>query len=143
MNTLQLSTPDDLSNGWDLVVDSSRNLAVARGGVALAQDVASAVRTFRGEQWYDATLGVPYFQNVLGQRVSLQFVKQAIVAAGMRVPNVASITCFLTGPGLGRAVGGQLQITSADGQVVVAETGSLEGELPWYISAVSRAAAGR
>jgi hypothetical protein len=142
MKTLALSTPDQTGGGWDLVVDSSGNLAVNSGGVALAQDVASAVRTFRGEQWYDWTLGVPYFQQILGRRVSLQFVKQALVAAGMTVPDVASITCFLTGPGAGREVGGQLQIRSTSGQVAVAETGNLLGTLPWWVSAVSEEAAG-
>lgn len=137
MKTLALSTPAQDGTGWDLVVDSSGNLVVNSGGLALAQDVACAVRTFKGECWYDATLGVPYFQRILGHRVSLQFMKQAFVAAGMVVPNVASIKCFLTGPGPGRNVGGQLQITSADGQVSVVETGSLLGTLPWWVSAVS------
>jgi hypothetical protein len=110
---------------------------VLDGGAALAQDVATAVRTLRGECWYDSTLGVPYFQAILGQRVSLSFLKQAFIAAGMIVPDVASIRCFLTGPGPGREIGGQLQITSVSGQISVAETGNLFGTLPWWVNAVS------
>jgi hypothetical protein len=104
--------------------------------------VASAVRTFQGECWYDTTLGVPYFQNILGYRISLQYMKQAFVRAGMIVPDVASITCFLTGPGLNRSVGGQLQIKSRSGLISVAETGNLLGVAPWWVSAVSEIAAG-
>jgi hypothetical protein len=140
VNTLALSTPAQDGSGWDLVVNSSGNLAVNTGGIALAQDVASAVRTFRGECWYDTTLGVPYFGRIFGRRPSLQFMKQAFVAAGLIVPNVASIKVFLTGPGKNRALGGQLQITSADGQVTVAETGNLLGSAPWWVSSVSAAA---
>jgi hypothetical protein len=136
MNTLALSTPDQDGTGWDLVVENG-TLKVNSGGIALAQDVASAVRTFRGECWYDSTLGVPYFQNILGLRVSLQFLKQALVTAGLVVPDVASIKCFLTGPGSGREIGGQLQITSSSGQVSVVETGNLLGVAPWWVSAVS------
>lgn len=139
MNTLALSTPNQDGTGWDLVIDGSGNLAIATGGAAIAQDVASAVRTFQGECWYDTSLGVPYFQGILGHRVSLQFVKQALVTAGMIVPNVASIACYLTGPGQDRAVGGQLQITTADGQVVVAEAGSVLGVAPWWVNAAASA----
>lgn len=136
MNTLQLSSPETDGVGWDLTIDALGNLAVASGGVALAQDVASAVRTFQGEQWYDRTLGVPYFQRIFGGKIpSLQFLKQAFINAGMIVPNVASIAVFLTGPGPNRQLGGQLQITSVDGQVSVAQTGNLLGAAPFWVNA--------
>lgn len=137
-----LSTPDQSGSGWDLVIDTSGNLAVAKGGEALAQDVASAVRTFLGEAWYDGTLGVPYYENILGRRVSLQYLKQVFANAGLIVPNVASIKIFLTGPSLGRVIGGQLQITSVDGQIVVAQTGNLLGVAPWWVQAASEEAVG-
>ena len=142
MNTLALSTPAQDGSGWDLVIDASGNLAINTGGIAIAQDVASAVRTFRGECWYDTTLGIPYYQQILGYRVSLQFVKQALAQAGMITPNVASIAVYLTGPHPGRYIGGQLQITTANGQMLVAETGNLFGVAPWWVSAVSETASG-
>lgn len=141
MNTLSLSNPTlygaevDSTTGWDIYLDSSGNLSIKTGGQALAQDVASAVRTFKSECWYDRTLGVPYFQNILGYRVSLQFVKQALVTAASIVPGVASIACFLTGP-VNRAVGGQLQITSQTGEgVPPVSTGDVVGQLPWWSNA--------
>lgn len=130
MNTLALG--DD----WDLVIRDG-TLAVNTGGAALAQDVASAVMTFRGSCWYDSRRGVPYFQNILGYRVSLQYVKQAIVAEGMTVPGVAAIQCFLTGPGSNRTLGGQLQIYSTTGQFSVAQTTNLFGIAPWWVSGTS------
>lgn len=129
MNTLLLSTD------WDLSIDGAGNIAVAKGQYAIAQDVASAVRTFLGECWYDVSQGVPYFENILGYRPSLQFMKSRFIAAGMTVPGVASIVCFLTGPGTARMVGGQLQITDDGDNLLLVETTQLQGVAPWYINA--------
>ena len=62
MSTLYL-TPK-----WDLCVDNSGNIALATEPYALAQDVASAIKLFKGELWYDAQKGVPYFEKILGKR---------------------------------------------------------------------------
>ena len=118
--------------GWDLTVDSSGNIAVATGAYALAQDVASACRTFLGELWYDVTFGVPYFQQILGQLPSFSFIKQKLIAVGMTVPGVGSVACYLTGPNAGRSVGGQLQITTTDGTLVVLNSQTLNDL--WYVS---------
>jgi hypothetical protein len=132
MNTLLLST-----DNWDLTVDNSGNIAIAQGPYAIAQDVASAVRTFLGECWYDTTQGVPYLEQILGQLPSLQFMKAKFIAAGLTVPGVASIACFLTGPGSNRELGGQLQITDTDGNFVVIQTTNLQGIAPWYVNAAT------
>lgn len=138
MNTLLLS-----SDKWDLTVDAAMNIAVATGRYAIAQDVASAVRTFLGELWYDTTQGVPYFQQILGMMPSLQFMKSQFVAAGLTVPGVSSIKCFLTGPGRSREVGGQLQIIDDNGNMIVVNTTNLQGIAPWYVNAASPDASGQ
>jgi hypothetical protein len=123
---------------WDLTLDRSGNLAVATGKYAIAQDVASAVRLFLGELWYDTTQGVPYYEQVLGvwPPPSLEFLKTKLIAAGMSVPGVVSIACFLTGPGPAREVGGQLQITDNSGRLSVIESMTIlqAGVPPWYIN---------
>ena len=140
MDTLLLTLPgaDPIADpGWDMCTDASGNIALAPTvRYAEAQDVASAVRTFRGEVWYDTTLGVPYFQQILGHLPSLQFMKAQFIAAAMTVPNVASVRCFLTGPGPDRVVGGQLQIVDSDGVATpIVVTGQM-GVLPWYVSGI-------
>lgn len=139
MNTLLLTLPGEdpvvADPGWDLCLDQNNNIALATGRYAIAQDVASAVRTYRGECWYNSLLGVPYFAQIFGQLPSLQFMKAQFIAAGITVPGVASIVCFLTGPGPDRAVGGQLQIVDDQGGVTVVFTPGL-GTAPWYVSAV-------
>lgn len=124
-----------LDENWDLTVSPAGDIAVAPSPYAIAQDVASAVRVFLGEQWYDISQGVPYFQQIMGRLPPIQFVKTALIAAGKTVPGVAGITCFLTGPGIAREVGGQLQITDSTGAISFVDTTNLQGIVPWYINA--------
>lgn len=56
-----------LPSTWDLELDSSGNIAVASDIYQQAQDVASACRTFSRDVYYDQQVGIPYFENVLGQ----------------------------------------------------------------------------
>jgi hypothetical protein len=88
MNTLQLS---DLN--WDLVLDSSGNMATRTNGIAIAQDVASAVRLFFGELWYAADIGVPYFADVLGQAYVPSIVQALVEKAALSVPGVVQAQC--------------------------------------------------
>lgn len=99
---------------WDLVLDTAGNIAVASEPYAIAQDVATAVRTFAGEVWYDTTIGVPYFEKILGQWPPAQVVKTLVVQAAMTVPGVVQAQC--TGLSLtGRTMSGQIQIIDAMG----------------------------
>jgi len=104
---------------WDIVLDAARNIAVASEPYALAQDAASAIRVFQGEAWYNTTLGVPYFQQILGQYPPLQLMKSAFEKAALTVPGVVSATCYITSIE-DRAVRGQVQITDAAGTVTAA-----------------------
>ena len=49
-----------LRNDWDLYVDEFGNIAMKDGNDRLAQDVASSVRVFKGEDGFDTTRGVEY-----------------------------------------------------------------------------------
>ncbi len=99
---------------WDLVLDASGNIALASEPYAIAQDAASAVRTFKGEAWYDTTLGIPYFQQVLGQWPPVSLVKSLVVAEALRVPGTVSAVCVITGLS-NRMMTGQIQITDDSG----------------------------
>lgn len=83
MNTLLL----DLTF-WDLVLDSSGNIAVASAPYAIAQDVASSIKTFSGEVWYNSLLGIPYFQDILGQNPPVSLFQAYMVGAALLVPDV-------------------------------------------------------
>lgn len=104
---------------WDLVLDASGNLAVATDVYSVAQDVASACRTFLGEVYYNTTDGVPYFQSILGQVPSASFIKSQLVTAASSVPGCNGPVVFLTGLA-GRALTGQVQFTDSNGTTQVA-----------------------
>lgn len=103
---------------WDLCRDAYGNIAVAAEPYAIAQDVASAVRTFRGEAWYDTSVGVPYWQDILGKRPPLPLIKKDIVTEARRVFGVQSAQCFITSM-KDRVVTGQVQVATADGVLPV------------------------
>lgn len=88
MNTLLLDQAE-----WDLVLDISGNIAMASEPYSIAQDVASAIRVFEGDLWYDQTQGIPYFERVLGQAPSMQYLQSQIEARARTVPGVVQAQC--------------------------------------------------
>ena len=113
MDTLLLDT-----QRWDLVADLSGNIAVASDPYSMAQDAASAIKTFAGEVYYDTTLGVPY-QQLLGKVPPLALVKSQLVAAAETVPGVTSAEVFVSGM-TDRTLNGQVQIKDSTGAVTPA-----------------------
>ena len=109
MNTLLLEL-----NDWDLCIDASRNIAMASAPYALAQDVASAIKTFLGEVYYDTTLGVPYFAKILGKTPPVGVFQEYMIQAALTVPGVVSATCVLSSFA-DRTVTGQIQFTDSNG----------------------------
>lgn len=91
MNTLLL----DLAT-WDLCADAAGNIAAAAEPYALAQDVATAARTFLKDEYYDQTDGVPYLQTILGKTPPLQLFQQLIVEAALSAsPEVVAAKCVI------------------------------------------------
>jgi hypothetical protein len=104
---------------WDLTVDINGNIAMASDPYSLAQDAASAIRTFQGEVFYDTTQGVPYWATVLGKTPSIAYLKSLFVAAALTVPGTVSAKCFIKSF-TQRGVNGQVQITDAQSRVAAA-----------------------
>jgi hypothetical protein len=101
---------------WDLIADASGNIARADPPYAVAQDVASAIKTFLGEVWYDDTIGIPYQTKILGQVPPLSIFKQYMVAAALTVPSVVSAVCVIQSYSrLTRRIVGQVQFQTSDG----------------------------
>jgi hypothetical protein len=108
-----------LPDTWDLTVDSAGNIAVASDPYALAQNAATACRTFLKDCYYDQTIGIPYFQQILGFLPTLQYVKSQLVAAAETVPGVVSAQAFITSF-VNRQIVGQIQVTDANGTTTAA-----------------------
>lgn len=109
MNTLLLDVAI-----WDLVLDANNNIAVASDPYATAQNVACAVKTFLGEVYYDVTLGVPYFQQILGKFPPLALLKAQLCAQAARVPGCNNPQCFIASV-TDRQVTGQIVFTDSTG----------------------------
>src|SRR5262245_56605780 len=92
---------------WDLVIDSFGNIALAKPAYALAQDVASAVRLFVEELWYDTTKGIPYFEDILGHLPPMSLLIRYIERAALSVPGVVTARCVLSSF-VNRVVTGQI-----------------------------------
>lgn len=83
-------------SAWDLVIDSAGNIATAEPPYALAQDVASAIRLFINELWYNPQKGIPYFEDVLGHLPPLALLTGYMEKAALTVPGVVSAQCFIS-----------------------------------------------
>lgn len=103
---------------WDLVLDVDGNWAVAEEPYAVAQDVASAIKLFAGELWYNTGKGVPYFGSILGHSPSVAYMKSQFAAAAHTVPLVVEAICYISSLA-GRNVHGQVQTTDSANQVSV------------------------
>jgi hypothetical protein len=110
MNTLLLDTVY-----WDLVLDSFGNIALAAAPYALAQDVASAVKTFQGEVYYDQTQGIPYWTQVLGKLPPAALLIEMINTVALTVPGVVTVQTTLTSF-TNRALSGQIEFVDANNQ---------------------------
>lgn len=105
-----------LSNEWDLALDSNGNIAMAGNPYSLAQDAASACRTFIGDLKYAPTEGIPYFTQILGQLPPLNDIRSLYVAAALQVPDVVAAQVFFSSFN-NRTLSGQLQVTDRVGAI--------------------------
>lgn len=108
MDTLLLDT-----QLWDLCLDARGNIALATDPYSVAQDVASAVRTFLGECWYHTNIGIPYFDQVLGHRPPVNILKALIIKASLAVPGCTNPVVFITSF-VNRKITGQIQFTDSN-----------------------------
>ena len=114
MNSLYLNI-----NTWDLEIDSFGNIAVASDPYALAQNAATAIRTFAGDCYYNQLLGIPYFQNILGQLPPIEYVRSQNVKAALAVPGITAAKCFISSA-TDRVIHGQIQVTDKNNFTIAA-----------------------
>jgi len=77
----------------DLLVDSNGNIAMASPPYSIAQDVASAIKLFYGELYYNTSKGVPYLTQILGQSNSAAIMKAQAEKAALTVADVVKAKC--------------------------------------------------
>ena len=103
--------------GWDLLLDSRGDIAVAGEPYSVSQDVGSAVKLFLGELYYDTEKGVPYFQGILGSSLSPLFFAAQLEAAALTVPEVVQASCTnIAYSSENRRLTGDLKVIDSTGQ---------------------------
>jgi len=113
MTTISLQ----LTDGWDISLDSSGGLAMAEGAERMAQDVACYERTFQGEPYFAITEGVPYLNRELAELPPPELVRERANRRALEVPQVAEAETVLT-EFTGRELRGVIYVTSDTGETV-------------------------
>lgn len=104
---------------WDLELDAAGNLNLTTPDASIAQDVASAIRTFLGECWYDTTLGLPYFGTILGQYPPPSLIISKIEQAALTIATVLTVKVVGLGLTAQRVLTGTVVVTSSSSTVPV------------------------
>lgn len=111
------------NTNWDLLADAAGNIAVAQPPYALAQDVASAVKLFLGELWYNTVNGVPYFEEILGHAPPIGVFQEYMRRAALTVPGVVTAQCQIDSIN-GRTVTGAVTFTDENGSTNTVAVGA-------------------
>jgi hypothetical protein len=78
---------DLLLTGHDMDITNGE-LSFVRAGIAIAQDIKMAFRTFLGETVYDTSTGVPYTQVMFVRGTSIDAVKLILERIALGRPGV-------------------------------------------------------
>lgn len=105
---------------WDLLITASQDIAVASPPYAQAQNAACAIKLFEGEDYYDISRGVPYWEQILGHWPPVSLMKALFVQAALTVPFVKSAQCFIESI-QDRRPKGQVLVTTDTGAIATAE----------------------
>jgi len=74
------------------------DLCMVSGIDHTAMKIRQRLRTFQGEWWLDPSLGVPYYESILGQKTpDLQAIRGIYAATINATPGVKSLTSLTVG----------------------------------------------
>jgi hypothetical protein len=100
-----------LENGTLRLTNSLQEEAIQRIRVSML--------LFKGEWFLDETQGVPYWQNILGQKISLMQLQRIFRSVVQQQPTVASISRFSVKPLPSRAIQIEFTCKLVDGVTLV------------------------
>lgn len=76
---------------WDLTLDAGGNIAACTDPYRMAQDVACAIKTFKGELYFDNDWGVSQFETPVLPLIQKQYEDLAMTVGG-----VTSAQCVIS-----------------------------------------------
>lgn len=80
-----------LTKKWDLTLTSSGNIALTKGALSTAQNVANEARLFTNDAYFIQDQGTPYFIVSLGQRATPSIVRSYLRRSALRVEDVQDV----------------------------------------------------
>lgn len=110
-------------DAWDVTLDASGNLATVGDatagtqtgpGMRLAQDVATRLRAWRGEVWFDTTQGIDY-ERYLGFAPSVVQLSADFQSEALLVPSCTTALADLSLARSTRTLGGTLYLSDLSG----------------------------
>ena len=108
------------TDSWDIQLDDKGNIAITSNPYAVAQDVACSCSTFLGEAWYDTSLGIPYYERILGHWPGSQLINTKMSSEALKLPYVQSAFCTTT---IGR------DTRSASGVMTITDTNNIQSTI--------------
>lgn len=84
-----------IKDSWDIQLDENGLLLVADADYSIAQNVATAVRLFTNDAYFDTRSGIPHFQITYIRNPNLSVIRSRIKATAEAVVGVASATVIL------------------------------------------------
>lgn len=101
---------------WDLSVDASGNIAMCSDPYAITQNVATAVRTWQAEAWYDTSLGISYDDGIFSGSLPVSILKAQAETAAENVSGVATAECLFLLQAETRTLSGAIALTLTNGE---------------------------
>lgn len=98
-----------------MVLDAAGDIACASEPYAVAQNVASAIRTFTGDCWYAQNKGMPYWRQILGHYPPMALVRDRITSEAMKEDDVAQVRVQRL-DAAGRVLTGEVLVIDTNGQ---------------------------
>lgn len=105
-----------LSEEWDIQLDEFGDFLVCTGKEQIAQDVASSVRVFRGEDCWDIDRGIPFKSDVLGIAPSQPILEAYMKKEAERIEGVTDCKLLMDVTDRNAAV--ELLIQTEDGELL-------------------------
>ena len=121
MADLKIALAIDANNpvAGDLYLDATGNCRLTN---SLSEDVAQELwirlHFFQGEWFLDTTVGIPYFQSILGQKTPTGIIEQMFRRVITTCPGVASLDSFLLTSLPARRISIAFACTLQDGAVL-------------------------
>lgn len=120
---------DTALRDWSLDVDGDDDLAIDPdtgdavfdvGAAAIVSDLKSRLLTFLGEWFLDTSIGFPWFQDVLGQKLDEGRIRSDVEREALGTPGVVDVSDLVITSPAAREVSVTFNATASTGQVIVA-----------------------